>query len=309
MDSIDPARHGLAGGTLTADADAVWTIVLTHGGAEAITAACIESLLSQDYARHTVLLVDNASFDGSGARLRDRFPQIQYLNTGANLGYTGGNNRGIERALQQGADYLMVLNNDTVLEPNCVSTLMASARDADRLGAIAPKILYWDDPKRIWFAGGDFSLARAIGTHRSELQLDDPAESPRLDDITFATGCCFLMPAAVARELGGFREDFFIYCEDAELSLRLVRAGYRLYYQPAARLFHREKPRRGLSSPFATVQRDRNRRRLVRQHYTTWQRVVFAFWFYPTRAVRLAQYLLRGDWTGARAVVAGAVLP
>jgi len=287
----------------------VWAIVLTHGGAEQITADCIDSLLTQDCSALTVLLVDNASFDGSGGRLRDRYPQIRYLNTGGNLGYTGGNNRGMEHALEQGADFVLVLNNDTVLEPRCVSVLMQSAEKADRLGALAPKILYYDDPTRIWFAGGDYSFLKALGSHRKELELDDPNEAPRLDEMTFATGCCFLMPAQVAREMGGFREDFFIYCEDVELSLRLRRAGYRMYYQPAARMLHREQPRRGLSSPFATIQRDRNRRRLVRQHYSVAQRLMFGLWFYPTRLVRFGQYLLKGDWMGARAIVAGAVRP
>jgi GT2 family glycosyltransferase len=316
VDRTDTARHDLAedvtgqlsdGGPLVGDAR-VWAIVLTHGGAEAVTAACIDSLLEQDYGNLVVLLVDNASFDGSGERLRDRYPRIRYLNTGANLGYTGGNNRGIRYALDAGADYVMILNNDTVLDARCVSTLVRSAPGAERLGAIAPKILYWDEPTRIWFAGGDFSLVRAIGLHRGDWDRDDPNERERLDAMTFATGCCFLMPAAVARETGGFREDYFIYCEDVELSLRLVRSGYRLYYQPAARLFHREPPHRGLSSPFATVHRDRNRRRLVREHYSAPQRVAFALWFYPTRLVRLAQYALRGDWAGARATIAGAVV-
>lgn len=287
----------------------VWAIVLTHGGAEEITAVCIDSLLAQDYPALTVLLVDNASFDGSGGRLRDRYPQIRYLNTGGNLGYTGGNNRGMRHALENGADYVLVLNNDTVLQPDCVSVLMKSAEKADRLGALAPKILYYDDPKRIWFAGGDLVYRKALGHHRRELELDDLNEAPRLDEMTFATGCCFLMPATVVRETGGFREDFFIYCEDVELSLRLSRAGYRMYYQPAARMLHREPPAKTLASPFATMHRDRNRRRLVRQHYTRSQRLTFALWFYPTRIVRFAQHLLRGDWAGARAIAAGAVLP
>ena len=284
----------------------VWAIVLTHGGAEEITAACIDSLLTQSYPALTVLLVDNASFDGSGARLRDRYPQIAYLNTGGNYGYTGGNNRGIRHALNAGAEYLLILNNDTIVERDCVAQLVRSATTADRLGVVAPKILYFDDPTRIWYAGGDLSITRAIGDHRREMELDDPAEAPRLDDMTFATGCCFLMPAAVARELGGFREDFFIYCEDVELSMRVRRAGYRLYYQPAARLLHREKMRAALASPFAAEHRDRNRRRLVREYYSAWQRLVFALWFYPTRGVRLVQYLLRGDMNGARAIFAGA---
>jgi GT2 family glycosyltransferase len=283
----------------------VWAIVLTHGGAEDITADCIESLLAQDYLRLTTLLVDNASFDGSGARLRDRFPGIRYLNTGANLGYTGGNNRGLDYALAEGADYLLVLNNDTILEPACLSLLVQSARGIDRLGALSPKILCFHDPTQLWFAGGDYSTPRALGTHRSFLHQDDPTEAPRLDEITFVSGCCMLMPAAVIRHVGGFREDFFIYCEDVELSLRLQRAGYRMYYQPAARMLHRDRPR-PLPSPFAAFQRDRNRRRLVRQHYSLAQRMTFALWFYPTRVARFLQHLGRGDWPGARAILTGA---
>ena len=284
----------------------VWAIVLTHGGAEEITAACIDSLLAQDYPGLTVLLVDNASFDGSGERLRRRYPQIRYLNTGGNLGYTGGNNRGMEHAIAAGTDFVLVLNNDTVLEPGCVSALMGSATGIDKLGALAPKILYYDDPARVWFAGGDYSMVKALGHHRGELELDNPGEAPRLDEISFVTGCCFLMPTGVAKALGGFREDFFIYCEDVELSLRLRRAGLRMYYQPAARLLHREPPRRELASPFATLHRDRNRRRLVRAHYSWGQRLLFAAWFYPTRVVRLLQHLVRGDVPGARAVISGA---
>jgi GT2 family glycosyltransferase len=296
-----------------ATAPAVWAIVVTHGGQEEITAACIDSLLAQDYPALTVLLVDNASFDGSGQRLRERYRSIEYLNTQANLGYTGGNNRGIEHAERQGADYVLVLNNDTVVDPACVSTLISSAlavQGADQmppLGAIAPKILYYDDPARVWFAGGDYSYLRAVGVHRHEMEQDDPHEAARLDSITFFTGCCVLIPTPVARGTGGFREDFFMYCEDAELSLRLRRNGYGLYYQPAARVLHRQPPGRSLTPAFAAMHRDRNRRRLVRQHYGLWSRILFASWFYPTRVLRVAQYLVAGDWRGARAVLRGAV--
>jgi len=287
-----------------------WAVVLTHGGAEEITAACFDSLLAQDYPALTVLLVDNASYDGSGARLRDRYSgRIEYLQTGGNFGYTGGNNRGMSHAVKNGAEYVVVMNNDTVLEPTCVSWLVRSALEApDRLGAVAPKILYFDDPSRIWFAGGDLSYTRAIASHRRELELDTPGEAPRLDEMTFATGCCFLMPAPVVLATGGFREDFFIYCEDVELSMRLVQAGYKLYYQPAARMLHREPPRPPESTPFQILHRDRNRRRIARQHYTAWQRLVFAVWFYPTRAVRFLQYALRGEWSCAAAIVRATVV-
>lgn len=290
------------------NAGSVWAIVLMYGREE-VTAACIDSLLAQDYPQLTVLLVDNASPNGAGGRMRGRYPGVTYLNTGANLGYAGGNNRGMAHALANGADYVFVLNNDTVLEPSCVTRLVESAKQVTDAGAIAPKILYYDDPKRIWFAGGDYSYLRALGHHRRELELDDANESPRLDEISFVTGCAFLMPTPVVREVGGFREDYFMYCEDVELSLRLRRSGHRMYYQPAARLRHHDERRKGLTAPFATMHRDRNRRRLVREHYSAVQRVMFALWFYPTRAARLLQYILRRDWPGARALVLGLIRP
>ena len=282
-----------------------WAIVLTAGGEE-ITAACIDSLLVQDYPALTVLLVDNASPDGSGPRIRDRYPSIRYLNTGSNLGFAGGNNRGIALALANGAEHVVVINNDTVAEPRCISLLVEAAATSTRVGAVSPKILHHIEPDRLWFAGGDFSPMRAIGIHRRASERDAADETGAIQSMSFATGCCVLFPANVARETQGFAEDFFLYCEDAELSLRLVRAGYRLYYQPAARVYHRQLPVSADPTPFQIFLRDRNRRRIARRHFGLADRVKFFAWFYPTRAVRLAQYLARGDWDRAGAIVRGA---
>lgn len=279
----------------------VWAIVLMYGG-EDVTAECLDSLLQQDYPRLTTLLVDNASPDEAGPRLRDRYPAIRFLSTGANLGYTGGNNLGMGFAIEHGAELLVVVNNDTVLDPRCISQLVLAMEAGERAGAVSPKILHYDDPSRIAFAGGDLSIMRAIGIHRRSGEVDHHDAAQRIEETTFVTGACFLTAAAIVRELGGFREEYFMYCEDVELSLRLRRAGYRLYYQPAARVLHHEKSERVLPGAAAAFHRDRNRRRMVREHYSARDRLIFALWFYPTRAVRILQHLGRGDWAGARAV-------
>jgi GT2 family glycosyltransferase len=111
----------------------------------------------------------------------------------------------------------------------------------------------------------------------------------------------------VLHRLGGFVEEYFAYVEDVELSLRLRRAGYTLLYQPSARVLHRVAPVPTEPSPFQIRQRDRNRRRLVRDHYGPGARLQFALWFYPTRAARLVQYLSAGDWPRVRAVWEGAL--
>jgi GT2 family glycosyltransferase len=285
----------------------VWAIVLMYGG-EDDARECIASLAAQDYPSLTVLLVDNNARDGGGERLRAQFPGIEYLDTGANLGYAGGNNRGIERALAAGADCVLILNHDTVLEPTCVSCLVEAATGRERVAIVAPKILYHEDPSVIWYAGGDHSITKAVGDHRRQLERDTRDAREEIEEVTFATGCALLMPADAARKLTGFAEDFFMYCEDVELSLRARREGYRLYYQPSARLYHKE-PKVSNPSAFQIRHRDRNRRRVARRYYGPLDRIRFAAWFYPTRAARLAQYALRGDWERARAIVAGATEP
>jgi GT2 family glycosyltransferase len=283
----------------------VVAVVLNWCGEED-TAACIHSLVASDYQPLRVLLVDNASPDGSGERLRARFPEAEYLETEQNLGYAGGNNRGVARALELGAHYVLILNNDTVVDPGCVSRLVDAAASDARVGAVGPKILYFDEPRRVWFGGGEFRAARAAGIHLGEGEEDCEAGDPRPVPVSFLTGCCLLIPAPLAGGLGPFREDFFAYVEDVELCLRLRQAGHTLLYQPAARVWHRVA-REGSAPPsaFQIFHRDRNRRRVVRSHFGPGARMRFAIQFFPSRVVLLAQYLLRGDRDRVRAVWRG----
>ena len=145
------------------------TAVVLNWCGEEITADCLRSLLKSDYPNLHILLVDNASPDGSGEQLRLSFPEINFLQTGNNLGYAGGNNRGIEWALETNSDYVLILNNDTVLDPCAVSRLMDSAnKSSERVGGVVPKILYYDEPNRIWYAGGEFSPLLGLGLHWRE---------------------------------------------------------------------------------------------------------------------------------------------
>ena len=284
------------------------TAVVLNWCGENVTRRCLRSLERSTYGPLRVLLVDNGSPDGSGDRLHAEFPDLPYLQNGANLGYAGGNNRGIEWALGAGAEQVLVLNNDTVVEPEAVGHLVRALLSAgDQVAAVGPKILRLDDPTRIWWAGGDFSRLRGLGLHRRENALDTPGAPAEPEEVTFLTGCCFLTTAPVLRRVGGFAEDFFAYIEDVEWSLRLVRAGFRLLYEPRARILHEVPPWGAPPTPFQIRQRDRNRRRLMRRHFSASQRLPFLVRFYATRSLILARYLARGDMARAGAILAGAV--
>ena len=286
----------------------VTAIVLNWNG-ESDTAACLDSLLVQQGVALEVLLVDNDSPDGSGERLRGRYPDLHYLQTGANLGYAGGNNRGIAWAMDRGAEWVLVCNNDTVAEPQCVRTLLAAAQADERIAALAPLIVRFDSPESVWFAGGTFSVARGLGRHDHEgatvAQVERRLGTAAWQPCTFLTGCCLLLRVRALDAVGAFREDFFAYVEDVDLSLRLSRAGWRLGWVPRARLAHRVPARDALPSPAQIALRDRNRRRMVRDRYPWYLRAVFAGWFWPTRVISLGRYVLSRDWARTRAMLEG----
>lgn len=285
--------------------------LVLNWNAEFDTAACLASLLAQHDVTLEILLIDNASADGSGERLKERFPSVHYLQTGDNLGYAAGNNRGIEWAVARGASWLLVVNNDTVAAPTCVRRLLDVMESDDRIAALAPLITRFDDPARVWFAGGHFNRMRAMGVHENGNALVDDV-APRGDTASgtwrassFVSGCCILLRADAISEVGGFRDDFFAYVEDVEISLRFARAGWKIGWVPSARLVHRVPPVGAPPSPNQIMLRDRNRRRLVRDEYSLGWKLLFALWFWPTRLVHLGRFAIMGDAGRARAVIAG----
>jgi GT2 family glycosyltransferase len=269
------------------------------------TEACVDSIAKQDFSTLSILIVDNGSPDGSGAKLHARYPDAAFLQTGKNLGYAGGNNAGMKQALALGADYVLVVNNDAVLEQGCVRELVHTAEAHGDAGMIGAKILRYDAPDRIWFGGGRFNRLRAIGVHEREHFVDlDPLERQVLE-ATFLTGCCLLIPVETIRSVGYFRDDFFAYMEDVEYGLRIMQSGRRLLYTPAARIRHRVPQRGTLPSPMQIQLRDRNRRRIARLHFNTRETVAFLAWFYASRVALMARYLLQGEIERARAVMKG----
>lgn len=282
----------------------VVAVVLNWCGVEDTT-ACLESLERSTYPELTTLLVDNGSPDGSGDVLARAFPHVPYLQTGDNLGYSGGNNVGIEWARERGADYVFVVNNDTVVDPAAVDRLVDAAEADSRAAAVVPTIVYASDPRTIWYAGGSFSPLHGLGLHHREGTPAPIANGQPAEPVTFASGCACLLRLDALDDVGLFAEDFFAYVEDAELSVRLMRAGHRILHVSGARVLHRTTTLDADPQPFQIRLRDRNRRRLMRRHFALRERIPFLARFYATRVVRLARYGMKRDWERARAILEG----
>lgn len=217
----------------------VVTVVVTFNGL-ADTLRCIGSLLATTYPRQQIVVVDNGS-SGEADAIEARFGrQVLTIASGRNLGFGGGANRGIEHALEEGADYVWVLNNDVVVEPETLGQLIDAMEQDTRIGIASPVITAPrgpEAPQGIWYAGGRLDLRRGETRHLTEL-IEPPEARGGPLDTEFVTGCAALLRGQAIESVGPFWERLFLYWEDTDLNLRLRRAGWRTCVVPQARLHH-----------------------------------------------------------------------
>jgi GT2 family glycosyltransferase len=281
--------------------------VVLNWCAEADSARAIGSLLAHGGPGVTVLLVDNASPDGSGSRLAARFPTLPYLQTGANLGYAGGNQRAICWALEQGADAILLVNDDAELRPGCLPALRQLLETNPAVGACAPTVVHAPPhDHRVWWGGGVLVAHKASGAHLHAGVATQALPRAAAVPVSALNGCVLLLRSEALRQVGGLCEAFFCYVEDTELSMRLAAGGWALAWVPAAVAVHHLPFPEPPPSPWAITQRDRNRRLLARLHLRGATRLRFLAWYYPTRLAVAARYLLRGDRPRAAAIWRGA---
>jgi len=250
----------------------VLIIVLCYNGVN-LTLACLESLGRISYPDADVLVVDNASSDGTPAKVRAAFPQAELIETGVNGGFAAGNNVGLRRALERGYDYALLLNNDTEVAPDFLDLLVTAAEADPHIGAVGPLICYYERPEVIWSAGGlidwrnGTSSMRGIG-ERDAGQYAAPAQ------VDFVTGCALLCRRAALQRAGLLDERFFMYGEDFDICARLALAGWKL--QVGEDLLARHEAQRA----------SRTSRRHLYWHVTSLLKVwtSAAFWRYWRRA-------------------------
>jgi GT2 family glycosyltransferase len=215
----------------------VW-IVVVNWNQRVMTLECLASLAKVTYTPYRTLLVDNGSSDGSAEAVRAAFPAVEVLPLPRNRLFAGGNNAGIQHALTAGADMVMLLNNDTLIDPACVGHLVAGMKANSAIGMTVPKIFYAVEPARLWYAGGRVSFATGSMSHRGIRELDH-GQFDQPGETEYATGCCLLVTRGVIERIGLLDETYKMYAEDADWSLRAREAGYRIQYVPAARVWHR----------------------------------------------------------------------
>lgn len=214
-------------------------IIVNYNGGDD-TLECLRSLESANTDNHKIIVVDNASDDALFVlnKIHDNFPSVKILALPHNHGFAGGVNIGINYALENGAEYVILLNNDTVVAPDFIAQIVSAAESDKKIGIVGAKIYYFSEKNRIWFIGGEFSWTDG-GRHIQDGAIDSQPNDTELKDAKYVTGCALLIKKQVIEKIGLLDEDFFMYYEDIDWSLSARKAGYRVVVAPAAHIWHK----------------------------------------------------------------------
>ena len=281
------------------------SIVTVNFDQTEVTLDFLASARKLSYPNYEVVVVDNGSRNPPGSRIQSLYPEVRYVESAENLGFSGGNNLGIRAAR---GEYFLFVNNDTVLTEDLVERLVRRFQADEKTGMVCPLIRYFDRPDVIQYAGytemNPWTARNAtIGQYEVDHgQYADPRTTP------FAHGAAMFTSRVVIEQVGALPERFFLYYEELDWSARIRRAGYEIVVEPKALIYHKESLSVGKLSSLKTYYMTRNRILFMRRNAPVWS--LFAFVLYwtlvalPLHAIRFA---IRGRWEHLGALFRGTI--
>lgn len=279
-------------------------IIIVNWNGKSDTLACLASLgklkaqSASWWRKSKVIVVDNGSTDNSVAVIRKEFPSVEVIEKVENLGFAGGNNVGIRRALESGADFVWLLNNDTNVDENSVTSLIDACNERN-VGIAGSKIYFapgceyhkerYADKDRghvLWYAGGLIDWKNMYASHRGVDEVDE-GQYGAVEETPFITGCSMMVKKEVFEKIGLLDEKFFAYLEDLDFCLRAKQMGYKLLYVPQSIIWHNNAGSSGVGSE-------------LHQYYMTRNRLIVGMRYAPMRTkFALVREAIRSFITGS----------
>lgn len=238
-------------------------LLVSYNGKE-YTKDCIDSIINSDYGDYSIILIDNASSDGTVDYVKENYEdRVVILQEAENLGFARANNIGAEYAIKHGAEYVLLLNNDTVIDRGMISSLL---KVSNEYTISVPKMFYFDKPDAIWYAGGKINKFKGYTEHIGTGVVDQ-GQYDEQKQIDFATGCCMLIHKNTIQKIGLFDENYFMYFEDSDFCLKAKKFGVKIIYTPLAQLWHKVSSSSGNGiSKFQIYYTTRNRLYFVNKY-------------------------------------------
>ena len=212
-------------------------ILILNWNCKHLLKPCLDSVSAIDYPNYSVMVIDNGSTDNSVKMVKEKYPQVDIIELRKNYGFAGGYNRCFTQLRDEYSEFVLLLNNDTEIDSNILSSFMQAKDMYGDNNLYGGKIFYKKNPEVIWYAGGNVNLKYLKLSHRGIRQTDS-AEYSKPMQTDYVTGCCLFTTMEVINQLNGFDKQFNMYGEDVDLCLRAKQEGINCYYWPEAKLWH-----------------------------------------------------------------------
>ncbi len=269
-----------------------------------VTCELLRSIKSNSYHNIEVFLVDNASKENPESKVKASYPGVNLILSEQNLGFAGGNNLAIPHC---NGEYIFFVNNDAELTDGCIEKLLEAFENNENLGIISPKICYFPTEQNqekdiLQFVGAtEISSMTARNKTLGELEQDN-GQFQELAPSPYIHGAAMMTSRAVIEKVGPMSEIFFLYYEELDWSERIKKAGYDIYVEPRAKIYHKESLSVGTDSPLKTYYINRNRILFMRRHKKSWQMLLFMlFLIFATIPKNTIKYILARRWDNLKA--------
>lgn len=279
-------------------------IIILNWNGKGVVGECLKSLGDLNYPDFRITVVDNASTDSSPEMIRKRFPEVDLIENEQNLLFAGGNNIGLRRGLEGNAELFLLLNNDTEVDPD-FALKMADVFDNPEVGVAGPRIYYYDDPRRIWYGGGGFYPLTGIPRHIN-IRKTDTGNKELPCQTGYVTGCAMMVRREVFEKIGLLDISYRMYCEDVDFCLRAREAGWKCFYVPEARVWHKVSSSSGGGfTPYKFENRIISNAKLLVQHKPLWWRILAVPLQSLILVIILISLIFTGKWDLVRAAAKG----
>ena len=270
-------------------------IIVLHWTGVDDTRQCLNSLRAIGYSNRRLYLVDNASFDQGGVRLKDEFKSdVHFIRNQTNLGFAGGNNVGLRQALTDGCEFVLIINNDTTVKPDFLDRLVETALADESIGLIGPKILSFEPKDKIWFSGGRIQWSSGVRIGHRGVGEADCGQYDLTEPTDWLTGCCVLARRSAIEKAGLMPAEYFLYFEDVDWSVAIQRAGFKLVFEPRSVIWHKEASESASFNPQKLYYQARNYPQFVKRYANRWQRIIFVVFFIVYYGQLMIRNLLAG---------------